>query len=257
MHSAVIRVQNVFGFFTTVAFCVAAMIALSSFIHPQTPSAAVRLRNVQVVRGRPHYYSYKKEEYAHIKFDLDTDLSTLFNWNTKQVFLYLKAIYPATKPNTPPSEAIIWDAILGSDSAPWHQNHYVHPNPKAKTKSKTRNANSKAKEAESPYPRGEIHLTNQKPKYQITDISGKLQNRTDVILELGWNVQPWVGALVWANKADFGMWQGLQGGMSESFTFPEIGKMRKSEDMKVEKGKEGHVLMAGEEQPVRKAGQRA
>lgn len=24
------------------------------------------------VKGRPHYYSYKKEEYAHIKFDLDT-----------------------------------------------------------------------------------------------------------------------------------------------------------------------------------------
>jgi len=23
------------------------------------------------VRGRPHYYSTKKEEYAHIKFDLD------------------------------------------------------------------------------------------------------------------------------------------------------------------------------------------
>jgi hypothetical protein len=23
------------------------------------------------VKGRPHYYSYKKEEYAHIKFDLD------------------------------------------------------------------------------------------------------------------------------------------------------------------------------------------
>ena len=24
------------------------------------------------MRGRPHYYSQKKEEYAHIKFDLDT-----------------------------------------------------------------------------------------------------------------------------------------------------------------------------------------
>ena len=26
------------------------------------------------VRGRPHYYSYKKEEYAHIKFDLDAGM---------------------------------------------------------------------------------------------------------------------------------------------------------------------------------------
>jgi hypothetical protein len=79
MHSALVRLQNVFGFFTTVAFSVAAVIALSSFITPQSPSANIQLRNVQVVKGRPHYYSYKKEEYAHVKFDLDagTTLSSL------------------------------------------------------------------------------------------------------------------------------------------------------------------------------------
>lgn len=26
------------------------------------------------VKGRPHYYSTKKEEYAHIKFDLDAGM---------------------------------------------------------------------------------------------------------------------------------------------------------------------------------------
>ena len=71
MHSTLVRAQNVFGFFTTVAAFVAGLIALSVFIAPQTPSASIKLQNVQVVRGRPHYYSSKKEEYAHIKFDLD------------------------------------------------------------------------------------------------------------------------------------------------------------------------------------------
>jgi signal peptidase complex subunit 3 len=71
MHSALVRLQSVFGFFTSVAFTVAAVIALSSFISPQSPSASIQLRNVQVVKGRPHYYSYKKEEYAHVRFDLD------------------------------------------------------------------------------------------------------------------------------------------------------------------------------------------
>ncbi|OCK82119.1 signal peptidase 22 kDa subunit [Lepidopterella palustris CBS 459.81] len=231
MHSTLVRVQNVFGFFTTVAFSVAAIVALSVIISPQEPSASVRLRNVQVVRGRPHYYSHKKEEYAHIKFDLDTDLSTLFNWNTKQVFLYLAATYPSLKPNEPPSQAIIWDAILPSASAPWHQNHYVHPVPKnSKMKSKASSS--------SPYPAGEIHLTAQKPKYQITDISGKLQNRTDVVLELGWNVQPWVGALTWANYNDLGFWKGLKGGRSEPFTFPGI--KRKEGDLGTAKGGEGN-----------------
>ncbi|KAF2657117.1 signal peptidase 22 kDa subunit [Lophiostoma macrostomum CBS 122681] len=246
MHSALVRVQNVFGFFTTVAFTVATLIALSTFINPQAPSASIKLRNVQVVRGRPHYYSYKKEEYAHIKFDLDTDLFELFNWNTKQVFLYIKAVYPATKPGLPPSEAIIWDAILPASSAPWHQNHYIHPSPKKSSSAKkTKKAAKQA--AESPYPRGILHLENQRPKYQITDISGKLQNRTDVQLELGWNVQPWVGALVWTNWREYGVWQGLKGGKSETFEFPAIGAGKK---LDTEKGKEGHRLMAGGEVPV-------
>ncbi|KAH7079564.1 signal peptidase subunit-domain-containing protein [Paraphoma chrysanthemicola] len=267
MHSALVRLQNVFGFFTTVAFTVAAVIALSSFISPQTPSASVRLRNVQVVKGRPHYYSMKKEEYAHVKFDLDTDLTSLFNWNTKQVFLYLKAIYPSTRASEPPSEAIIWDAILASNTAPWHQNHYIHPDPKSKSKSKvlpkkSKKAQAAAKAAnkgknpieELLFPRGELHLDNQRPKYQITDITGKLQNRTDVVLELAWNVQPWVGALTWTNWRDFGAWKGLKGGKSEAFDFPEIGKQKKVDrkELETEKGGEGYRLEVGGEQPRRR-----
>jgi hypothetical protein len=75
MHSTLVRLQNVFGFFTTVAFTVASIIALSSFVSPQNPTASISLRNVQVVRGRPHYYSPKREEYAHVKFDLDAGMS--------------------------------------------------------------------------------------------------------------------------------------------------------------------------------------
>lgn len=285
MHSALVRLQNVFGFFTTVAFSVAAVIALSSFISPQTPNASIQLKNVQVVKGRPHYYSYKKEEYAHIKFDLDagtlltcthhcnslaillcsakslttshqTDISTLFNWNTKQVFLYLKAIYPSTKPSEPASEAIIWDSIIAGASAPWHQNHYIHPSPNSKLPKKSKKAQLKDKKnaaSDSPYPIGELHLKNQRPKYQITDITGKLQNRTDVVLELGWNVQPWVGAQTWTNWRSYGAWKALEGGKSEAFDFPAIGaKMAKKKDLETEKGGEGYRLEVGGEAPRRK-----
>lgn len=48
MHSSLVRIQNVFGFFTTVAFAVAAAIALSVVVSPQTPNAKLELRNVQV-----------------------------------------------------------------------------------------------------------------------------------------------------------------------------------------------------------------
>ncbi|KAK8208152.1 signal peptidase subunit-domain-containing protein [Phyllosticta capitalensis] len=239
MHSTLVRAQNVFGFFTTVVACVAALIAFSDFISPQTPSGTIKLHNVQVVRGRPHYYSAKKEEYAHIKFDFDADLTSLFTWNTKQVFVYIVAKYPSLDPAEPPSEAIIWDAILASPSAPWHQNHYVHPEPKdARTK------RSKRQQQEDPlYPPGELHLSKQRPKYQITDYKGKLANRTDAVLELGWNVQPWVGLLTWADWPPVrklgGAWKELQGGRSEKFDFPPL-KAKKEADTATVRGKEAN-----------------
>lgn len=48
MHSTVVRAQNVFGFFTSVAFTVAAAIALSVALLPQSPQASLELKNVQV-----------------------------------------------------------------------------------------------------------------------------------------------------------------------------------------------------------------
>jgi hypothetical protein len=182
------------------------------------------------------------------------DLSTLFNWNTKQVFLYIKAVYPSTKRGEPASEAIIWDAILPSASAPWHTNHYIHPRTKEQKKANLKSKTKKTKQQqsqESPYGRGILKLENQRPKYQITDISGKLQNRTDVVLELGWNVQPWVGALTWENKRDIGVWQGLRGGESEVFDFPVVGGKMKGR-LETEKGSEGHRLEVGGEHPVKK-----
>ena len=48
MHSSVVRIQNVFGFFTTVAFVVAALIACTDIISPRTPSAKVDVKDIQV-----------------------------------------------------------------------------------------------------------------------------------------------------------------------------------------------------------------
>ena len=83
---------------------------------------------VPSVRGRPHYYSSKKEEYAIIKFSLDADLSSLFTWNTKQVFVYVTAEWPAAGGSSSSSatnatnQAVIWDSIITNPSADHLQN---------------------------------------------------------------------------------------------------------------------------------------
>ncbi|KAJ5995646.1 Signal peptidase 22kDa subunit [Penicillium waksmanii] len=248
MHSSLNRAQAVFGFFTTVALVVAGLAALSTLFFPtDATTASVQLKNVQVVKGRPHYYSTKREEYAQIRFDLDADLSPLYNWNTKQVFVYVYASYSSSdNPDSSlrQSEAVIWDAIIPAPPSPYSFDalkEKVLPHlpasitgsagKKAKRSSKaSAKKNQNKKVDEQP---GVLRLRGQKAKYQISDITGRLAGRQNVTLAVGWNVQPWVGALWWAPAT--GAVPRTEGnvGRSEAFEFPAL-KQKKSEA-----GKEG------------------
>jgi len=76
------------------------------------------LTHIHRVRGRPHYYSSKKEEYAIIKFSMDADLSSLFTWNTKQVFVYVTAEWPSAGSSAnATNQAVIWDNIITAPSS--------------------------------------------------------------------------------------------------------------------------------------------
>lgn len=48
MHSSLVRLQTVFGFFTTVSFFVAALVALSSTLYPGDPSGSVKIKSTQM-----------------------------------------------------------------------------------------------------------------------------------------------------------------------------------------------------------------
>jgi signal peptidase complex subunit 3 len=222
MYSSIVRLQNAFGFFTTVAFAVAAIIAASDLLAPRTPSVGVlKTTNVQVVRGRPHYYSSKKEEYAIIKFSLDADLSTLFTWNTKQLFVYVTAEWPSAggsgSGQNASNQAVIWDSIITAPSA----DHLANLGPVGMKKLK-RSAEGKSIDPS----RGKLTLKNQRPKYQITHPSGKVAEQEDVVLRLHYNVQPWVGLLTWNQDVDFWKWQTLKNNLSKKFALPAIKKKK-------------------------------
>jgi signal peptidase complex subunit 3 len=96
---------------------------------PSIPSPLFHLSSTQAkansyhrVKGRPHYYSAKKEEYAIIKFSLSADISSLFTWNTKQVFVYVSASWPNSTSSELVTEAVIWDTIITNPSADHLQN---------------------------------------------------------------------------------------------------------------------------------------
>ena len=158
------------------------------------------------------------------------DFTSLFNWNTKQLFVWITATYPSSNSSidVPPSEAVIWDQIINSHSQihPFNPIQYLkdfYNPPKKPSKSKSKKA-AAAKKVEEQVQPGIIKLKNTKPKYQITDITGNLAERGNVTLQVGWNVQPWVGALTWTmpEGSDLGRWKGVAGGKSKVFDMPSL-----------------------------------
>ncbi|KAK0673986.1 signal peptidase subunit-domain-containing protein [Cercophora samala] len=215
MYSSLVRLQNTFGFFTTVAFVVALLISASDFLSDRTPTVHVlKTTQLSTVLGRADYYSSKKEEYAVIKFTLDADLSSLFTWNTKQVFAYVTAEWPsAAQGNNATNQAVIWDTIITAPSS----DHLGNFSP-SKLKRLRKSANGKGIDPS----RGKLQIKNQRLKYPLTHPTGKLAQTKDVRLKLHYNVQPWVGFLSWNQAQDWGKWKALKNGLSKKFTLPAV-----------------------------------
>jgi hypothetical protein len=71
--------------------------------------------------------------------------------------------------------------------------------------------------------RGKIELRAQKQKYTITAPTGKVAGLEDVVLKVGYNVQPWVGPLAWDWNVLGGIgWKKIKGGVSKVFRMPEV-----------------------------------
>ena len=96
----------------------------------------------------------------------------------------------------------------------------VAKNNRAKSKAKKKATNKAAPDAEATP--GVLKLRGQKAKYQIGDVTGVLAERQNVSLAVGWNVQPWVGALWWSPGS--GTVPRTEGTVlrSAAFDFPEL-----------------------------------
>jgi signal peptidase complex subunit 3 len=105
----------------------------------------------------------KSKENNKLVFDLETDLTPLFNWNTKQVFVYLTAEYPGQTENST-NKVTYWDKIIQSKD--------------------------KAK----------LNIKNERSKYSAWDVEPTFNNK-EATVKLEWNIQPWVGPLVFGETA--------------------------------------------------------
>ncbi|KAJ7247861.1 signal peptidase 22kDa subunit [Mycena haematopus] len=111
MHTLFSRINNLSALLSSCVMGLLAAIALSSAVlqlfEAPLEGGAVVVKGVKVGHGKGRQYKY---EHAKVDFEIDADLSPLFNWNTKQLFLYLDVEYTNTKGVK--NAVVIWDRIV-------------------------------------------------------------------------------------------------------------------------------------------------
>ncbi|KAI5950997.1 SPC3 [Candida jiufengensis] len=111
----------------------------------------------------------KPKENNKITFDLDTDLTKLFNWNTKQIFIYLTAEYPG-KSQGSSNKVTFWDKIITNKED------------------------------------AILKLKNQRSKYSVWDVEKGFRGRNATV-KLEWNIQPHIGPLIFGETSGIGSFE--------------------------------------------------
>ncbi|CAM9600259.1 unnamed protein product [Phaeothamnion confervicola] len=108
MHTLWVRLNAVVFFGFTVLLVLAGLTAFSTYLHEGEPivkKLALRdLRSLRVLQGTDR---------AMLTFDLDADLRAAFNWNIKQLFVFVTAEYET--PTNVLNQVILWDKVVESE----------------------------------------------------------------------------------------------------------------------------------------------
>mmetsp|Transcript_47082 Transcript_47082/g.94886 ORF Transcript_47082/g.94886 Transcript_47082/m.94886 type:complete len:183 (-) Transcript_47082:225-773(-) len=105
MHTVWVRLNAVVFFGLTVIVSLACLTWVSTIGHQGFPVVdVVRVNTVKTLR------SHSKKDVAVLTFDLHADLAPAFDWNIKQLFVFVVAEY-RSKTN-PLNQVVIWDKII-------------------------------------------------------------------------------------------------------------------------------------------------
>ncbi|KAM0786164.1 hypothetical protein ACM66B_006971 [Microbotryomycetes sp. NB124-2] len=158
MYSSLQRLNNVTALATSVIMVLLSLVSLTTFVLPaRVESSSLKLNHVHVLFGRSNYdRTARAREFAFAKFDIVADLSPIFNWNTKQIFVYLRADYQTG--DYPANSVVLWDRIVRGKK----------------------------------YAR--INIADGKQKYEFKEITNTFRN-VSAVFSLQYQAQPYVGLL--------------------------------------------------------------
>lgn len=102
MHNFTSRLNTVFFFGLTVCGVFGGISAITGFFGERTANVVVSNPRVNFV----YHNTRMKWDEAEFTFDLNVDLSKMWDWNVKLVFMWVEVLYPEG------DMVIIWDDII-------------------------------------------------------------------------------------------------------------------------------------------------
>ncbi|KAG8467418.1 hypothetical protein KFE25_000734 [Diacronema lutheri] len=120
MHTFWQRVNAIFFYALSVLGFLALLCAGTTYFHTAHPDVQLGLdrASLRKIMGAGH-------EQATLRLSIDADLSTVFNWNVKQLFVFITAEY-VTKQNKL-NQVVVWDHIVtGKEYARIHSSSIVN-----------------------------------------------------------------------------------------------------------------------------------
>jgi len=156
MNTLLSRANTIFAFTLSVLAGLTLLCFLSTAFCERQASVNIASHGV-IVKNIPEYSTREKNDLGYINLDLSADLSGLFNWNVKQLFVYLTAEYETA--NNKVNQVVIWDKII------------------------RRGENAV------------LDYTELKSKYYFYDDGHGLKSNKNVTLTLAWNLIPNAGTL--------------------------------------------------------------
>lgn len=159
MNTLLSRTNALFAFTLSVMAALTIMCSMSTAFKDYSALVPIKLTtNKHVVKNVADYSAGReKNDLGFVTFNLDADFANAFDWNTKQLFLYLTALYQTE--NNVKNQVVLWDHIIERGD-------------------ETR-----------------VSLKNQHTKYYFWDEGNGLKGNKNVTLTLSLNVIPNAGLL--------------------------------------------------------------
>jgi len=112
MNTLLSRTNAIFAFTLSILALLTFLCSISTAFKDYASIVDVKINSQKkLVKYLPDYNAGReRNDLGVLTFDLDGDFTRCFDWNTKQLFIYLTAHY-STK-NNPVNQVVLWDHII-------------------------------------------------------------------------------------------------------------------------------------------------